>query len=116
MALVDREGTPASPIKYNITLLYSFGLLQFKVFPVNIKQVDHQTTAEWARKEIAGAATYREWVGEGDEEIIIRGQLFPLFMKSHGKPDGLKGDDSIELLENMRRMGVAQMLIRGDGY
>ena len=82
---------------------------------MSIQSMEHVTAAEWARKEIAGAATYREWVGEGDETITLRGQLFPLFMKQHGRAGGFTGDQSLEWLENARRLGVAQLLMRGDG-
>jgi phage protein U len=99
-------------------------LIQFEVFPVNIHQVDHSTGSDWARKEIAGAATYREWVGENDEEIHLRGKVFPHFMSAHLKrrgtnldaPRGSGGLTQLDMLDNMRKLGEAQLLVRGDGW
>jgi phage protein U len=64
------------------------------------------TATDWARKEIAGAAIYREWVGEGDEEITLRGRVFP---------HRLGGLTELEVLESFRRQGKAELLMRGDG-
>lgn len=89
----------------NVTLL-SWGPLQFQVHPLNIHELDHSTGTDWARKEIAGAAIYREWVGENDDEIFLRGNLFPY---------RIGGLANLEALEAMRRAGVAGMMVRGDG-
>lgn len=120
--------------------LYQWGPVQFQVFPLNIGEVDHVTGTAWARKEVAGAAIYREWVGEEDEEIHLRGKLFPHFYRRHwlaarqdlqhnlltaGNPkpgqwgneaDSNGGLAHLELLDNMRRLGQAHTLVRGDGW
>jgi phage protein U len=86
--------------------LYSWGTVQFEVHPLNVHEVDHSTATDWAKKEIAGAAIYREWVGENDEELFFRGRLFPY---------RIGGLENIEAVEAMRRGGMAEMLVRGDG-
>jgi len=103
--------------------LYSFGpAIQFTVFPLNVQNVDHSTGSDWAKKEIAGAAMYREWVGESDEEIILRGRLHPHFMSKHLRRAGGGGDKSgggfytLELLDTIRRLGQSHLLMRGDGW
>jgi phage tail protein len=88
-------------------MLYQWGTLQFDMQPFNIHEADHMTDSDWARKEIAGAAVYREWVGEGDEEITLRGRVFP---------HRLGGLTELEILESFRRAGQAEQLIRGDGF
>jgi phage protein U len=98
-------GYVASGTGENI-LLYSWGPLQFTVWPLNIHQAQHQTASDWAKKEIVGAAIYREWVGEGDEQISVRGRLFPY------RIGGLR---NLEALETMRREGITALLVRGDG-
>jgi uncharacterized protein len=86
--------------------LMQWGPMQFLVFPLNINEYDHQTETDWARKEIAGAAVYREWTGEGDEVLHLRGRLFPY---------RIGGLTEIEAIETMRREGIASMMVRGDG-
>lgn len=87
-------------------MLYQFGAIQFDVTPLNIHEADHSTSTDWARKEIAGAGVYREWTGEGDEQITLRGRIFPF---------KLGGMTELETLESFRRAGQAEQLMRGDG-
>lgn len=93
--------THASGFNY----LFSWGLVQFTLI-LNVSDVEHETETAWAIKEIAGAANYREWVGENDETLHLRGLLFPY------RIGGMK---QIEVLEGARRGGVANLMIRGDG-
>ena len=58
-------------------VLYQWGPIQFQVFPFNVNTFSHNTATDWAKKEIAGAAMYREWVGENDELITLKGLIFP---------------------------------------
>jgi len=88
------------------SLLYQWGLLQFQVHPLNIHEMDHETDTDWAKKEIAGAAIYREWVGENDETLYFRGRIFPYRIGGMGP---------LEIFEATRRAGVANMMLRGDG-
>ena len=88
------------------SLLYQWGLLQFQIFPLNVHELDHETSTDWAHKEIAGAAIYREWVGENDEQLYLRGRLFPY---------RIGGMAEIEMFEATRRGGYANMMMRGDG-
>jgi phage protein U len=86
--------------------LFSWGDLRFDVEPFNVHETDHATDTDWARKEIVGAAIYREWVGENDEEITLRGRVFPY---------RIGGLSELEIMEACRYHGVANTLIRGDG-
>lgn len=70
-------GIEVRPVKSNNVTLMQWSALQFRVWPLNIHEVDHQTATDWARKEIAGAPLFREWVGENDEELHLRGRVFP---------------------------------------
>ena len=90
-----------------ILSLFEWGPLQFEVYPLNISEYDHGTDTDWARKEIAGAPVYREWVGENDETINMRGRVFP---------HRIGGLSELEILETMRASGLANLLQRGDGY
>lgn len=86
--------------------LMSWGDILFQVQPFNFHEMDHDTATDYAHKEIAGAAIYREWVGENDELIYLRGKLFPY--RIGGLPD-------IEKFDAYRRQGYANLLMRGDG-
>lgn len=78
--------------------------IQFQIWPMNVHEYDHESDTDWAQKEIAGAAIYREWVGENDEVIYLRGKLFPY---------RIGGVAEIEVFEGNRRAGLAQVLMRG---
>lgn len=87
-------------------MLYQLGTVQFEVFPVNIHGVDREVGADFAAKDIVGAARPREFVGEADGPASLSGRLFPQ------KFGGLGG---LAALEAMARSGQPQMLVRGDG-
>lgn len=87
--------------------LYQWGTIQFLVWPLNIHEANHQTETDWAKKELAGAAIQREWVGENDEELHFRGKLFPYRIGGMGE---------LEATETLRRQGIAQLMMRGDGW
>ena len=87
-----------------VSVLYEWGTLQFTVWPLNIHEVDHETDTDWAQKEIAGSAIFREWVGENNESLYLRGKIFPY---------RVGGMSELELLEAARRRGMAQAMIRG---
>jgi phage protein U len=125
-------------------VLFQWGPIQFQVYPFNVNSMSHATGADWAKKEIAGAAQYREWVGEGDETITLKGKVFPHFfarqMRARKIKDSLSngsgslnrdtgllqehtgqyqssgGLSHLDLIDNMRRLGQAHILIRGDGW
>lgn len=98
--------------------LFQFGPIQFQVYPLNVSDMDHTTASDWARKEIAGAAIHREWVGEGDEEIHLKGRVFPQFFAKAGIQRGQNGYQAsglshLDVLDSTRRLGQAHQLIRG---
>jgi uncharacterized protein len=86
------------------TVLMHWGLISFAVYPMNIDAYDHMTEADWAQKEIAGAEIFREWVGENDEILHLRGHLFPY---------RIGGMTQIEHFDAKRRSGMPDSLMRG---
>jgi phage protein U len=90
----------------NRTTLYKWGTIEFQVILLNVHEVDHETETDWAKKEIAGAPIFREWVGENDEVLMMRGHVFPY------RIGGMK---ELEHFEAMRRAGVPNLMVRGDG-
>jgi phage protein U len=101
----ERLNQPTVQMGIDATL-FRWGTLEFKVWPLNVHEVDHETGTDWAQKEVVGAAIYREWVGENDEKIHFRGLLFPY---------RIGGFSMVNVLDSMRRAGMAQLLMRGDG-
>lgn len=125
-------------------VLFQWGPMQFQVFPLNVDNYSHHTGADWAKKEIAGAAMYREWVGEQDEMITLKGKVFPHYFarkqRQRSLNDPINGSTAsmdpttgllteqvgnmgsagglmhLDILDNMRRLGQAHILIRGDGW
>ena len=92
----------------NNGVMYQWGrTIQFAVWPMNVHEFDHETATDWAQKQIAGAAIYREWVGENDEHIYFRGRLYPTRMEG--------AEEDINVFDTCRRTGLAQLLVRGDG-
>lgn len=111
---LDSAATPIRSPGTNITTLMTWGPITFLVYPnargsdaaLNFNQMEHETASDWAHKEIAGAAIYREWVGENDEIRILRGELFPY---------RLGGMMDAEIFDAYRRAGTPQLLVGGDG-
>lgn len=104
--LGNPTGGPASgpPGTRNNPVLMQWGDMQFQVYPLNIHEYDHETATDWAHKEIAGAAIYREWVGENDEILYFRGRLFPY---------RIGGIANVNKLDDYRRAGMSHQMIRG---
>jgi phage protein U len=111
---------------------------------MGVNEYSHHTGADWAKKEIAGAAMYREWVGEADEMITVKGKVFPHFFARKMRERSIKqpvasskasinpetglltehtggfpsagGLFHLDVLDNMRRLGQSHILMRGDGW
>jgi phage tail protein len=102
-------------------ILFQWGPIQFQVYPLNVGELSHATGSDWAKKEIAGAAMYREWVGENDETIRLKGKVFPHFFARRSRQSDPPGQSSgglghLDVLDNMRRTGQGHILMRGDGW
>jgi phage protein U len=100
-------GSQRKPRKGPGPVLMAWGGVVFAVWPLNFDEWDHETASDWATKEIAGASIYREWVGEEDEIVNLRGRIYP-YSQIGGLPE-------IELLETRRRSGTAEQIVRADG-
>lgn len=101
-----RATGPTPLVPQGEPVLMAWGPIHFTVVSFNTHQWEHESETDWAKKPIAGAAIYREWVGENDEIIVVRGRLFPY---------RLGGLPTLEWMEGLRRVGSAQSIMRGDG-
>ncbi|KAB2861791.1 MAG: phage tail protein [Bauldia sp.] len=87
-------------------MLASIGPVVFEVQPLSILSVDEAGAADFARKDIVGGRPGYEHMGIGEETTKISARLFP---------ERFGGLDSLAALESIRRSGVPQMMVRGDG-
>lgn len=87
-------------------MLFQLGALTLDVFPFNTHGYTRETGADFVKKDVMGAQRPSEFVGEGDESMTFDFRLYP---------EKLGGLPQLEVLHQMRRSGVAQILVRGDG-
>jgi phage protein U len=87
-------------------MLYMIGPVTVDVFPFNADAVGVEGTTDYAKKDLLGRLPAREFVGEGDETLTLKGQVLP---------SKLGGLSSIEALHGMRRQGERTFVMRGDG-
>lgn len=89
-------------------MLAQLGPLSFEVVPFNMEAHDHEAGASFASHEVLGRMPALEFVGEAAESWNIRGKVY-----THAFPTS--GLDQIDALHAMRRSGVPQFFMRGDG-
>lgn len=87
-------------------MLAQLGRLQFTVVPFGMEDHEHETGASFASHEVLGRRPALEFVGEMSEQWLIRGTLFT---------KELGGLSELDALHAMRRSGVPQFFMRGDG-
>ena len=89
----------------NPTLL-SIGPVNFEVEPLSLMAIDDTARTAFARKDVVGGDIAYEHTGGGETRRQIRARVFP---------EKFGGLNSLEALDEIRRSGVAQMMVRGDG-
>lgn len=87
-------------------MLYMIGPVTVEVFPFNADAVTVDGTTDYAKKDLLGRLPAREFVGEGDETLTLKGQVLP---------SKLGGLSAIEALHGLRRRGERLFVMRGDG-
>lgn len=87
-------------------MLTQLGACQFQVAPFNFHETDHESGASFASHEVLGRMPALEFVGEAQESWSIRGRLFP---------EKFGGLSDLATMHGMRRSGVPQFYMRGDG-
>lgn len=87
-------------------MLYQIGTVALDTRPFAVDQVDHSTTADFAVKAVIGTRPQREFTGEGEEKLVLTGQLLPT---------RLGGLTELEALQDLRASGQGIPVMRGDG-
>ena len=86
--------------------LYTIGPLKVQIAPFNAHEVSQSGSTDYAAKPVVGAEPPLEFVGEGSNELSLSGRIFP---------HQLGGLSEVDQLEQMRRSGKPQFVMRGDG-
>jgi phage protein U len=87
-------------------MLYLIGALNLDTRPFSIDEVQRTMSADFADKPIVGGRVVREFMGEGEDKIILSGQILPF------KTGGLT---ELELAKSMMLAGRPLPVLRGDG-
>lgn len=90
-------------------MLWLVGPLVVSRRPYNIEEWRRQVTASWARKDLLGRRPEREFTGEGEERLSLRGTLHPF------NRNALGGLSSLALAQGLVRSGSPVFVTRGDG-
>lgn len=89
-------------------MLYQIGTVQLSTFPLPIDAVERESAADFAAHDLLGRLRSREFVGEGDETITLRGRILPFVPELDGRED-------LEALQGCRLAGEPLAVMRGDG-
>ena len=87
-------------------VLMMIGPVRFEIAPFNASDISHGHESTIVEKPVLGTRPPLEWVGEGPESWQIRGRLFP---------ERLGGLGTLALLQEARKSGLPQYMMRGDG-
>ena len=90
-------------------MLFQVGPLTISRRPYNIEEWSREASASWAKKELLGRRPDREFTGEGEESLTLKGTLHPFHRNAFA------GLSSLELAQTLRRTGQAVFVTRGDG-
>lgn len=88
--------------------LFLIGSVLIDTFPLSADGVDRETGADYAEKELLGRLKGREFVGEGDEVITLKGKILPHNLLMNGLP-------MLNVLHGLRKAGEPVMVMRGTG-
>ena len=87
-------------------MLYLIGALSLDTRPLSVEEVQRTMSADFADKPIVGGRIAREFMGEGEDKLVVSGQLLPF------KTGGLT---ELELAKSLMLAGRPQPVLRGDG-
>ncbi|WEK50301.1 MAG: phage tail protein [Candidatus Kaistia colombiensis] len=87
-------------------MLAILGGVIFEIAPINVTSIEHSSDARYAEKPIMGRRPPLEFIGDGAETFGLTVKLLPY---EFGGLDGLAN------LAAMRKSGIAQYFMRGDG-
>ncbi len=87
-------------------MLMLIGPVRLEVAPFNATEYTHTHGASHVEKPIMGVRPPLEWTGDTSESWLLRANLFP---------ETFGGESALTVLAFMRKSGVPQYMLRGDG-
>ncbi len=90
-------------------MLWQVGPLTISRRPYNIEEWSWEASASWAKKELLGRRPDREFTGEGEEKLTLKGRLHPFNRRA------IAGLSSLELAHSLCRTGQPVFVTRADG-
>ncbi len=87
-------------------MLYQIGSLTLDTRPFNVDRFNRSAEASIAKKPVMQTLPPGEFMGEGEDKIMLSGQLLPF------KTGGLS---ELEIADAFRRNGTQLPVMRGDG-
>lgn len=87
-------------------MLMMIGPVKFQLVPMNVTSIGHGHETAWVEKPVMGTMPPVEWVGEGPETWTMQGKLFP---------HRFGGLGDLKVLQEARKSGLPQYMMRGDG-
>lgn len=88
-------------------MLYMLGSVEIDTSPFPIEEMERDADASIVAKPIIGGRPSKEFTGEGEDDIILSGEILPYHVG---------GLDQLETLHEMRRQGARFPIQRGDGW
>lgn len=87
-------------------MLYQIGPLTCDTFPFSVDEASRETSADYAKHDLIGAARGYEFGGPGDDLLNVSGQLLPFH---------IGGLSEVELAHQLAKAGNPLFCMRGDG-
>ena len=87
-------------------MLYLIGALTLDTRPFNVDEVQRTMAVDFADKPIVGGRVAREFMGVGEDKLVLSGQILPF------KTGGLA---ELELAKGLMLAGRPLPVLRGDG-
>jgi hypothetical protein len=88
-------------------MMYMLGAVTLDTKPFAADRVRRVSSGGLVPKPVMGGLQRKEKTGEGEDDLIISGQLLP---------SRIGGLDELETLHALRRAGARFPVMRGDGY
>jgi len=87
--------------------MFMLGRYKFSGDTASPKTKDRRTDAKWKSLEIAGDWDKMQFMGPGNDEIVLKGRIFPLYKG---------GPHEIEMMREEQKRGVPLNLSNGQGF